>query len=336
MKVATKEVRKVTSLLDEIIEEYKKSHSKKKRDWRTYEQRFAYEIRITYKELKPLVREAAESISRVKGETRGAEKKLTLEEEVLILLIKHLIQKSNRDMSAMLALFSCLSGIDISYKTVERLYSDEQVLCALHNLHVLLLKKKDVKQADCGGDGTGYSLTVKKNYASHAQKLKDKAKTSGKKRKKRSFFFAFNLLDLDSDMYIAVGTSFKSEKEAFDSAIAMAKDVGIDIASIRLDKYYSAQKYVRILGSELGVANVYLIPKRDATVKGPWNWKRMLYKFVQHTEAYLEEYFKRNGCEWGIHQDKKRISWQLGQKREDRLDTANFLTSLWHNLYALH
>tara|TARA_Y100000310_G_C20535604_1_gene740703 strand:+ start:106 stop:1116 length:1011 start_codon:yes stop_codon:yes gene_type:complete len=336
MKISTKEVRNATSLLDDIIEEYKKNHPKKKRDWRTYEQRFAHELKITYKELKPLVHEATSTLSRVKGETRGAEKKLTLEEEVLILLIKHLIQKSNRDMSVMLAIFSCLSGIDISYKSIERLYSDEQVLCALHNLHVLLLKRKDVNQANCGGDGTGYSLTVKKHYASHAQKLKDKGKTNGKKRKKRSFFFAFNLLDLDSDMYVATGTSFKSEKEAYDSAMAMAKDVGIDIASIRLDRYYSAQKYVRMLESELGVDKVYLIPKKNVTVKGSWNWKRMLHQFVHHTEAYLEEYFKRNGCEWGIHQDKKRISWQLGQKREDRLDTANFLTSLWHNLYALH
>jgi len=69
-----------------------------------------------------------------------------------------------------------VSGIDISYKTVERLYSDELVMMALHNLHVLLLKKKGIKESDATGDGTGYSLTVKKNYESYAQELKDKAK----------------------------------------------------------------------------------------------------------------------------------------------------------------
>ncbi len=36
-----------------------------------------------------------------------------------------------------------------------------------------------------------------------------------------------------------------------------------------------------------------------------------------------------------LAQDKKRCGWTLRQKREDRLDTANVLTSLWHNLYNL-
>jgi transposase len=45
----------------------------------------------------------------------------------------------------MLEIFSMISGIDISYKTLERLYSDELVMMALHNLHnmqVLSLKRE--------------------------------------------------------------------------------------------------------------------------------------------------------------------------------------------------
>jgi len=44
----------------------------------------------------------------------------------------------------LLEIFSMVSGIDISYKTVERLYSDELVMMTLHKLHVLLLKKKGI------------------------------------------------------------------------------------------------------------------------------------------------------------------------------------------------
>ena len=58
----------------------------------------------------------------------------------------------------MLEIFSIISGIDISYKTVERLYSDELVMMALHNL---LLKNKGIMKSDA--TGAGYSLTVKKN-----------------------------------------------------------------------------------------------------------------------------------------------------------------------------
>lgn len=340
MKITTEEVRHVAAMLEEITEKYNEKQDDKKRDWRTYEQQFAHRLRMAYRELEPLVSEAIRSLIVIKGETRGAKPELTLEKKVLLLLIKHIIQKSNRDMEAMLVLFSCLSDVDVSYKTIERLYSDQEVLCALHNLHQLILKKKGVEKIDGSGDGTGYALTVKKNYESEAQKLKDRIKTASsheevKKHKKRIFIYAFNLLDIKTNMYVATGTSFKSEKEAFESALAMAKDLDIDVESLRLDRYYSAQAYVKTIEYALGTVMLYLIPKKNATIKGSWTWKRTLYRFVQDTEAYLKEYFQRNQSESGFAQDKKRCGWKLGQKREDRLDTANFLTSLWHNLYNL-
>jgi transposase len=47
----------------------------------------------------------------------------------------------------MLDVFSMVSRIDASYKTIERLYSDEEVMMALHNLYVLLLKKKGISSS---------------------------------------------------------------------------------------------------------------------------------------------------------------------------------------------
>ena len=112
-----------------------------------------------------------------------------------------------------------LSGIDISYKTVERLYSDEEVIMAIHNLHVLILKGKDVTKSDATGNGTGYSLTVKKNCEPHAQKLKDltnenpdhgKNAEKSKIHKKRLFAYSFAIMDLQSRLYIAFSSSMKS------------------------------------------------------------------------------------------------------------------------------
>jgi transposase len=65
---------------------------------------------------------------------------------VELLLIKHFIEKSNREMANMLVIFSILSGINTSYKSVERLYSDEKVFMALLNLHSLILKKKGIEK----------------------------------------------------------------------------------------------------------------------------------------------------------------------------------------------
>ncbi len=96
---------------------------------------------------------------------------LSLDQRVKLLLIKHLVGESNRMFANMLDIFSMLSGIDVSYKTVERLYSDDEVIMAIHNLHVTIMKRKGITRSDATGDGTGYSMTVKKNYESHAQKL---------------------------------------------------------------------------------------------------------------------------------------------------------------------
>ena len=337
-KVTTKEVRGIVAMLDDIIKEYKVEHPEKERNWRTYEQRVAERLKTAFKELKPLVHEAAASIQFVSGETRGAKPVLNAEQRTLAVLVKHIVGKSNRNMASMFVLFSLLSNIDVSYKTVERFYSDPEVIAVLHNLHALILRKKGVKEIDGSGDGTGYSLTIKAHYASAAQKLKEKVKdtsTQSKEHKKTLFIYSFALMDIKTRMYVGFGTSFKSEKKAYLFAIVMAKEAGIKINSLRLDRYFSGQSTTEFLAGNFRDIKVFLIPKSNATVRDSWPWKRMLFRFVNGTTEYLEEYFQRNQSESGIAEDKKRTGWRLGQKRPDRVDTANMLTHVWHNLYWL-
>ena len=327
-------------MIDYIIEKYKESSVSKKRDWRTYEQRVARRLQTAFKELKPLVQEAVSTIKIIANEPRGSKPLLTLEQKVLALLLKHLIGKSNREMSFMLIIFSWLTDVSVSYKTIERFYSDQEVILALHNLHMLILKKKGIKDVDCGGDGTGYGLSIKKHYASEAQKFKEKIKVANggenktKKMRKSLFIFSFVIIDIMTRMYIAYGTSFKSEKDAFHCAIKMLEEVGININSIRLDKYYQ-QSAVKLFQEKFGNVKVYIIPKKNATIKGSLEWKKMLKRFIENTKAFLQEYFQRNQSESGFSEDKKRTGWRLGQKRPDRIDTSNILTGLWHNLYWL-
>ena len=73
--------------------------------------------------------------------------------------------------------------------------------------------------------------------------MKDKIKeTSGTVK----FVYSFALMDIKERMYIGYGTSFKSEKEAFEKALTIAKRIGIEVSSLRLDRYYSAEAYVEI------------------------------------------------------------------------------------------
>jgi len=331
MVVKDEDVRRTVKELDEHIrKEYIESHPKQERDWRTYEQEFSKRVRDAIKALDPLIHEAVSTI-RVEPRT-GRPDSLTLEQRVKLLLIKQLVGESNRMFANMLDVFSMLSGIDVSYKTVERLYSDEEVMMALHNLHVLLLKKKGVEKSDASGDGTGYSLSISKHYESLAKELKDGAKENkdGEPPRKRAFAYSFRLMDLSSRMYIAYGSSMKSEKEAYDRAMRMLSTIDVKVESVRLDRYYSYPTYVDAFGRQ---AKVFIIPKTNATLNGSWHWKETMVEFVRNTMKYLEEYHKRSNSESGFAADKKMFGWSIAQRREDRIDCANVCTGLWHNLF---
>lgn len=337
---------KLKELDEHIRKEYIESHPKKERDWRTYEQQFSKRIKEAMKALDPLVREAVSTI-RVEKEGAGRPDSLTLEQKVKLLLIKQLVGESNRMYANMLDVFSMVSGIDVSYKTIERLYSDEEVVMALHNLHALLLKKRGVEKSDASGDGTGYSLTISKHYESVARELKEKAKEqdsaatqppapAGTKKeeegpKRRAFAYVFRLMDLSTKMYLAYGSSMKSEKEAYERAMKMLSALDVTLDSARLDRYYSTPGYV----DSLGGAKVFVIPKSNATMNGPWKWKETMKEFVTNPLQYLEQYYLRENSESGFAADKKMLGWGIAQRREDRIDSAQFCTGLWHNLFNL-
>ena len=330
MSKRTKSVRQIVAQLEEIIKEYKKEHPTPKRGWRTYEQEFARRARICFTDLEPLVEEAASSIKIIKGDNRGNEQKLTLKQKVLLLLLKRFCGKSNRAMEWMVVLFLWLTKIDVSYKTIERLYSDEAVQMAIFNLHSLLLKKKGIKKADCSGDGTGHAVSITQHYATSAQKMKDKVKEASGTVK---FVYSFALIDIKERMYIGYGTSFRNEKEAFEKALALAKEYGIDVESLRLDRYYSGEAYVNICQEHLGKVKMFIIPKRNIATLGVGEWCRNVYRFTEDTKGFLEEYFQRNQSESGFSEDKKRTGWRFAQKREERIETAYGLTTVWHNLF---
>jgi len=132
-------------------------------------------------------------------------------------------------------------------------------------------------------------------------------------------------------MYIGYGSSLKSEKEAYLSAIKMAKATGVN--SIRLDRYYSGQSCVKFIEENFGDAKIYLIPKKNATITGSWEWKRMLYAFLNNPNKYLHEYFKRNQSESGFSEDKRRFGRKIPQRKKDTINTAGFCTTIWHNLF---
>ena len=154
-----------------------------------------------------------------------------------------------------------LFGIDrlISYKTVERLYSDPLVIMILNNLFIETLSRSGISKCDAVGDGTGYSLTVTKHYRSLREK-------HGESVKKGQFVYSFALMDLNTRMYIGYAVSMKSEKDAYMKSQDMISKLRIDLESVRLDRYYSGQS---ILDDFSENTRIFIVPKKSSGIRGP-------------------------------------------------------------------
>lgn len=328
MRLRNKQIRRKLWELDKfILADYRRQSEaqKEKPDTAEYEREFKKRIKKAIKILKPITDEATLSLRVYRG--KGNKSCLKPNEKLRLILIHQLFGKSNRLMSNALLLFSLMTGVDVSYKTIERLYSDEEVELALFNLLVLMLKKKEINKINACGDATGYSLMISKHYASELQKLKDKVKEQEPKKKK-AFVYKFALMDISTRMYICFGTSLISEAKAFAKAMQMLKELEIKVDSIRLDRYYSFPCYVSLFKG----AKVYIIPRKDSKLGHGNEWLETMKSFILDTMNYLKEYFQRVNSENGFAQDKKLFGWRVSQKIEERIDTALFCRLIWHDL----
>ena len=153
-----------------------------------------------------------------------------------------------------------------------------------------------------------------------------------KEEKKKLFTYAFALMDLKSHMYVGYGASLKSEKAAFDAAMALMHECGVEPKSVRLDQYYAGQSTAELFGAE---TLLYVIPKSNATIRGCYAWKDMIRDFMFYPFLFLQEYFRREHSESGFSADKRFNGWKIWERRADRIQTATMCKGVWHNLIWL-
>jgi transposase len=314
MKITAKSAQELLQVLDETREQLFKD-KKCAYPYTQWEHKRA-QVKQRLHRIPEYVKEAVASINQ--EETRmGRPPKLDLEKKVNLFLLARILNKSNRGVEEALEFFQPLFGVDVSYKYIERLYSDHEVKLALHNVFVLLLKEEGTT-GDLSGDGTGYSVKVESHYRSDP------------KKNSKKYVHFFSMIDLGTGMYVGCGTSRFSEMDAFRKAFEMLKRVGVRIASVRLDKYYSLKTVIERFGKSV---SLYLIPRKNIAKVGPW--ANILARMMESPVIFLSEYFLRNASESGFSSDKRRFGGIVRQKREDRQDTALFSNAFLHNVYAI-
>jgi len=312
MRLSEKNVEEILSLLERIREEMGKESEEKKDDWERNREKVRERLRM----LPAYARKASESIIRPKK--AGRPQKLSIYKKLILFLFTRMLDKSNRDMENLLLFFKPLLGIDVSYKYIERLYSDEEVRMAMHNLFILLLRDEGIS-GTFSGDGTGYSLSITKHYR------------TGVRKESREYRYSFRIIDIDTGLYVAFGYSDRSEMDAFRKAMDMLEGLGIKIDSMRLDRYYSSKKIISIFDRNV---KLYIIPKKNLRNLG-MRWRRILMNMMSDPYGYLKEYFLRNLSESAFSADKRRFGWMIRQRREDRREMAVFAICALHNIFSV-
>ena len=289
-------------------------------NWRDYEYLYRQRMKGMALELRAMIDKSSSFVV----EEFGRPSLLEAREKVFVILVKEIFRLSNRKAAYLLPLLGISK--DISYKTVERLYSDPLVLMILNNLFISSVMRKGISSADTSGDGTGYSLTVTKHYRSMREK-------DGEFVKEGKFVYSFALMDLATRMYVGYAVSVKSERDAYHKALEMIGKMRIDLKSIRLDKYYSGQSILNDFNEN---TMIFLIPKSNSRIRGRRNWREIIRRFMDDPMNYLREYFKRNASESGFSSDKRTTGGLIYQRRKDRKETSGFCKGLIHNLMLLH
>ncbi len=307
--------------LEELMSRYREQFSiPVTTNWRDYEYLYRQRMKGMALELRAMIDESSSFVV----EEFGRPSLLEAREKVFVILVKEIFRLSNRKAAYLLPLLGISK--DISYKTVERLYSDPLVLMILNNLFISSVMRKGISSADTSGDGTGYSLTVTKHYRSMREK-------DGEFVKEGKFVYSFALMDLATRMYVGYAVSVKSERDAYHKALEMIGKMRIDLKSIRLDKYYSGQSILNDFNEN---TMIFLIPKRNSRIRGRRNWREIIRRFMDDPMNYLREYFKRNASESGFSSDKRATGGLIYQRRKDRKETSGFCKGLIHNLMLLH
>lgn len=322
--ITNKELRKTLDEMSYLKKYYNKYCSvEKKKFSKEYDKRLRNETRTVFRMINEDVDKASELITIKQATGRPLKDRAMLTK---LHLIQRLFNLTNRQMESFTDILIFAQHETFSYKTIERAYDDPIVRMIIHNLFVLTCGEP--REINSSADGTGISLTITKHYRTdRINDLKNEEETS----KRKEYLYTVAIIDLDTNLYVGFACGFKSEKKLFLEAKQMLFNNGFSINSIRLDKYYSHQSLMQEFNSN---TKVYLIPKKNATIKGSFEWKHLLKKFVSKPLDYLSEYYKREKSESANSKDKKRCSL-IRQRKPERIMGAAFTNAVLHNLSTI-
>lgn len=320
-QITNKELEEAKNNSEMIKGIYKKRYGEVKKPYtKSYDKKIRTQLKAVFKQINQDVEKAYEKIKIIKKNGRPLKNRKHLTK---LHLFQNYLNLTNRDMEIFADMF-ILQGLETySYKTIERAYEDEIVQKILKNVYRLSCGKP--REFEGSADGSGQSLVISKHYRTDRIKdLKEKKET----HKRKEYVYSVAILELKTNLYVGFATGFKSEKALFIEALKIVKKNGFKIKSMVLDKGFSYQSIFECFEKN---TKVMTIPKSNATIRGPKEWKEMLKHWIRYPFGYLKRYYKREASEANFSRDKKKHG-VIKQKIKNRIINTSWARAILHNL----
>ena len=219
--------------------------------------------------------------------------------------------RCNRVSVGLLRLFTERLGVEathtgLSYKTLERSYSDPSVVAILNEVFFLTQKPVKMREDGFAVDGTCFSTTIKANWESAKKRFTKKE--GGKTRR----VFEKAVLACGTSFKIISGFAVASTPYANDSPylkpiLRQIVQLYDHVRLIAADSAFLSRENCASI-AELD-AKPRIMPKGNVSLKakGFKAWRDMLIKFTNETESWLRDYHTRSVMET-INSTMKRVA----------------------------
>ena len=196
--------------------------------------------------------------------------------------------------------------VGLSYKTLERSYSDVMVIALLNEVFFLTQKPVQASEGRFAVDGTCFPTTIKANWESAKKRFTEKG--GGKKRK----VFEKAVLACGTTFKIISGFAVASTPYANDSPylkpiLAQIRQLYDDVSLVVADPAFLSRENCESI-AKLG-AKPRIMPKGNVSLnaKGFKAWRDMLIDFTNETESWLRDYHTRSIAET-VSSTMKRVN----------------------------
>jgi transposase len=306
-----------------------KPKNPKKRDWFAYNEAQVNEMNEFLVLVKNMVDDARRRLDYIddRDSISGQQPKCPFDLAKAV-LVQQFYQASNRVAAGLARMFKEKLNMkeDITYKDLERAYSNRDVQDILDEVLKMSNEPISGKETKFSIDGTGMPTSIKQNYES------DK----GEDKKRSAYRMLIGMVGIEHKMFSAVVVNGPGSESPF--LVPLLGETAAQFERIDLvvgdAAFYSHENCNKIAECR---AKPRIYPRIDAVINsdGSSAKKQMLLDLVNDAQSWLEEYHQRSISE-DVHSVLKcRFPRPFMKRRMDRLDNEGMDKICAYNLRML-